>query len=122
MRAARLVDASDDPSEVERLAERLRPSVNRAQVLARFDVMFRSGTAPDPPPDGFLPGRALATSIWGPFDSFALGLSRVWMPWQGKIFDRAGQTGVNSLVQAPASRIALKAVFPRYVPERSSPD
>jgi hypothetical protein len=120
MRAEQVADVSDDPGELDRLAERLRPSVNRARVLARFDELFRAGTAPDPLPDGFLPGTFLATSMWGPFDSFALALSRVWMPWQGKIFDRERRTGVNSLVQAPASRIVLKAAFPGYSPERGT--
>ena len=120
MRAERVTDLSDDPGELDRLAERLRPSVNRAQVLARFDEMFRAGTAPDPPPEGFLPGRPLATSIWGPFDSFALWLAGRWMPWQGKIFDRENQTGVNSFAQAPATRAALRAAFPGYTAERST--
>ena len=68
------------------------------------------------------PGRFLATSIWGPFDSFTLGLSRLWMPWRGKVFDRETQEGVNRFVQAAASRVALKAVFPSYRPERSTSD
>jgi hypothetical protein len=117
-----VVDVSEDPGEIDRLAERLRPSVNRAQVLARFDEMFRVGAPPDPLPDGFHPGRFLATSIWGPFDSFTLGLSRLWMPWRGKVFDRGTQEGVNRFAQAAASRVALKAVFPSYTPERSTSD
>ena len=56
--------------EMEELADRLRPGANRAEVLRKLDQLFRTGTVPDPAPDGFLPGRLLGTSIWAPFDSF----------------------------------------------------
>jgi hypothetical protein len=122
VKAEHVPSPSQDPGEVDRLADRLHPWVNRAQVLARLDEMFRAGSAPDPAPDGFLPGRALATSIWGPFDTFAQWLAARWMPWQGKIFDTREQSGVNRFVQAPASRLALKTVFPGYTPEKTTED
>src|SRR6266571_1028755 len=60
--------AQPDAREIDVLADRLHPEVNRAQVLVRFDERFVSGTAPDPLPDGFLPGRLLATTTWAPLD------------------------------------------------------
>jgi hypothetical protein len=115
-------DVSDDPDELDRLADRLHPDVNRAQILDRFEHAFRSGTVPEPPPDGFLPGRFLATSIWSPFDSLALRLARVWMPWEGKSFDPASASGVNRFTQAPLTRAAFNIVFPGYQPIRSTAD
>lgn len=120
MQAEEITDLRDDPGEIDRLADRLHPDVNRAQVLHRLDEMFRAGTAPDPRPDGFLPGRLLTTSVWGPLDSGVLRLARAWMPWKGKTFDREGSAGVNRFDNTPATRGAFKAVFPGYVPERTT--
>jgi len=117
--ARQLTDLSDDPLELDRLADRLRPDVNRAEVIGRFEELFRTGTRPDPLPDGFLPGRLLATSTWAPFDGFALRLARVWMPWRGKSFDPRAMRGLNRFTQGPGTRTAFKIVFPRYTPERS---
>ena len=122
MDAKQLTDVSDDPQELDRLADRLRPEVNRSQVLERFEEMFRAGTRPDPLPDGFLPGQLLATSTWAPLDSFALRLARAWMPWRGKSFDPRSMTGVNRFMQTAGTRAAFKAVFPRYQPVHSAPD
>jgi hypothetical protein len=103
--------------DLEDLARRLHPGANRAEVLGRFDELFRAGTAPDPLPEGFHPGRLLATSIWGPFDRFVQRLAGVWMPWQGKVFTRDASTGVNRFT--PSARIALKTFFPKYTPEHA---
>jgi hypothetical protein len=118
MQAEPITDIRDDPREMDSLADRLHPDVNRAQVLHRLDQMFRAGTAPDPLPEGFLPGRLLTTSVWGPLDSGALRLARMWMPWKGKTFDRQTSSGVNRFDNTPANRTAFKVVFPGYVPKR----
>lgn len=108
-----------DPQEVLRLADRLRPTRNRAEVLARLDAIFHAGTPPDPAPSGFLPGRLLGTSIWTPFDGLVRRIASLWMPWTGKVMDPATSSGVNRFV--PSARIPLKAVFPAYSPEPGVP-
>jgi hypothetical protein len=111
----RVADVRDDPSELETLLDRLQPGVNRRLILDRFDDLFRSGMAPDPLPEGFLPGKLLATSTWRPLDELGVRLSRMWMPWQGKSFTPAASVGLNRF--SPSARIPLRVVFPGYQPE-----
>jgi hypothetical protein len=110
-----IADRRDDPGELDVLADRLDPQANRRLILDRFDELFRSGSAPDPLPDAFLPGRLLATSTWPWLDSLGQRVARLWMPWQGKSFSPASSTGLNRF--SPSARIPLKVVFPSYVPE-----
>jgi hypothetical protein len=105
---------------MEELAGRLRPGANRAEVLQGLDQLFRAGTAPDPAPDGFLPGRLLGTSIWGPFDGLVARLASVYMPWQGKTLSASSSTGVNQFTRT--GRVPLKVLFPKYTPEQEDPD
>jgi hypothetical protein len=117
MRAAKSDVSTTDPRErMEEAAARMQPGVNRALSLRDLDDLFRSGRAPDPLPDGFQPGRLLATSIWGPLDVVLARIALAWMPWQGKVFDRAASMGVNRF--DASARLPLKAVFPGYQPER----
>jgi hypothetical protein len=106
--------------EIEELADRLRPGANRAEVLRRFDELFRTGAAPDPVPDGFLPGRLLGMSIWAPVDGLVARVASVYMPWQGKTLSAASSTGINEFTKN--GRIPLKALFPRYSPENEGPE
>ncbi len=106
--------------EMEELADRLRPGANRAEVLRKLGQLFRTGTAPDPAPDGFLPGRLLGTSIWAPFDSFVARAASVYMPWQGKTLSAASSTGINQFTKS--GRAPLKMLFPKYNPENEGPD
>jgi hypothetical protein len=106
--------------ELDELATRLGPEANRALILERFDELFRSGGGPDPPLEGFLPGRLLATSTRRPLDAFGRVMAGLWMPWRGKWFDRDGATGVNRFT--PGGLAALRILFPRYTPERISVD
>ena len=75
------------------LRQLLEPDAARAQAIAGLDEMFRSGSAPDPLPEGMLTGTLVTTSIWGPFDSLAGRIAKVWMPWLGKSFEPASMTG-----------------------------
>jgi hypothetical protein len=101
-------------ARLEELSERLRPDVNRAKVLAEFDQMFSSGSTPDPHPNGFLPGRLLTTSVWGPADALVRRVARYWMPWQGKTFDPSSMIGRNRF--RTAARTPMRAVWPSYAP------
>ena len=76
--------------------------------------MFRSGSPPDPVPDGFLPGRLLATSTWGPWDGVVQRMAAAWMPWLGKSFDAATSTGLNRFAVLPGLRPAFRVLWPRY--------
>src|SRR5206468_1024407 len=99
MRAEEMVQGNavvkEPGREMEQLADRLRPGANRAEVLQGLDQLFQRGTAPDPVIDGFLPGRLLGTSIWGPFDGLVARLASVYMPWKGKVLSASSSTGVN---------------------------
>ena len=117
-----VVEVGDQLGELDRLADRLVPRRNRAEVLERFEEMFRSGAPPDPPPSGPLDGRLLATSTWGPWDSVVQQLAPGWMPWLGKSFDPEAQTGVNHFLPTAGTRLLMKVMFPRYVPERERLD
>jgi hypothetical protein len=110
-----IADVRDDPQEPELLADRLDPGRNRTQVLARLNEIYRSGTAPDPLPDGFMPGRLLAMSVQPQLDATVRRIAALWMPWQGKVFDPDAMTGVNRFI--PNARIPMKVVFPSYSPE-----
>ncbi|HEX9376494.1 MAG TPA: hypothetical protein VGB19_09680 [Actinomycetota bacterium] len=113
--AVDIADIRDDPREVDILADRLNPAFTRAAVLARFDEIFRSGTAPSPLPQGFQPGRLLATSIQPSLDGAIRRIAKLWMPWKGKVFDPDTMTGVNRF--QPNVRLPMKAVWPGYTPE-----
>lgn len=96
------------------LADRLRPGVNRSQVLAELDRMFRAGTVPDPLPEGFLRGRLVATSTWGPLDTFFRWLAQLYMPWEGKSFDPHTSTGSNRF--ATSVSLPMRLLWPSYTP------
>jgi hypothetical protein len=115
-----VLERGDHALEVDVLADRLHPAVNRAQVLTRLDERFASGTAPDPVPDGFLPGRLLATTTWAPLDGLVRRMAALWMPWLGKTFQAEAATGVNRL--QPNARVPLRVVWPGHVPEHVGPD
>jgi len=110
-----IADVRDDPSEPEVLGNRLDPRRNRSQVLARLNEIYRAGTAPDPLPDGFMPGRLLGMSVQPQFDSVIRRIAALWMPWKGKVFDPDTMTGVNRF--QPNVRIPMKVVFPKYTVE-----
>jgi hypothetical protein len=115
-----IADLRDDPLELDALADRLEARTNRRLILDRFDELFRSGSAPDPVPDTFLPGRLLATSTWPWLDALGKRLARLWMPWQGKSFSAGSSTGLNRFT--PSARIPFKVLFPSYVPTLIEPD
>jgi hypothetical protein len=107
---------TDRRARLHELSEVLHPGLNRRRVLAELDEMFRSGSPPDPVPDGFLPGRLLATSTWGPWDGLVQRIARAWMPWMGKSFGPATATGRNRLTPTRGSRTVLRALWPGYKP------
>jgi hypothetical protein len=115
------VDLPEAPEELGRLAGRLDPRRNRAEVVLGFERLFRSGIAPDPWPAGPLDGRLLATTTWAPWDAFVLRVTRLWMPWMGKAFDPDERTGRNRFLPTKATSAWLGTLFPSH-PQRSFPD
>jgi len=86
----------------------------RKRSIAELDDLFRSGKAPDPAPDGFLPGKLITMSLSRPSDAFVRSVAGMYMPWLGKSFDRAASTGLNVLVKS--AKKPLKALWPSYTP------
>lgn len=112
-----MVDVRDGSNELDRLADRLIPGRNRAEVIRRMDVLFAAGVAPDPLPSGFQAGRLLATSTWAPWDDVVMRIARLWMPWLGKTFSPGTGTGSNRFTPTTATRVWLRALFPTHAPE-----
>ncbi len=105
---------------IDELVDQLQPKVVRTRVLTSLDELFRKGRIPDPPPSGFLPGRLLTTSVWGPGDAAVLRIARLYMPWLGKSFDPERSAGVNVLTRA--AKAPMKTLWPSYTPERELDD
>lgn len=99
---------------VEGLAADLAPGTNRARVYGELERMFRSGSPPEPLPDGFYRGRLLATTTRAPVDAVVRELASMWMPWQGKAFDADAATGTNRFRQDV--RAPMRVVWPSYEP------
>jgi hypothetical protein len=96
------------------LSNRLSPGVNRSQVLSELDRMFRAGTVLEPLPEGFLRGRLVATSTWGPLDTFFRWLAALYMPWEGKSFDPHASTGSNRF--STSVTLPMRLLWPSYAP------
>ena len=114
--------AVDARIRLSELADELHPGLSRRRALSELDAMFRSGSPPDPVPDGFLPGRLLGTQTWGPWDGVVQRLARSWMPWQGKSFDTASSTGLNRFSAGTLERTLMRVLWPGYRPVTDRPD
>jgi hypothetical protein len=102
------------------IQETLSPGVMRRRAIAELDELFRSGSAPDPAPDGFLPGRLVTMSLTRPSDAFVRSFTGMYMPWLGKSFDREAGTGLNVLVKS--AKAPMKTLWPSYKPISESDD
>jgi hypothetical protein len=100
--------------ELFEVEERIDPKLNRARSIERLDEIFRSGRAPDPRPDGFQYGRFITMSVWGPSDGLTRRIAHLYMPWLGKQFDAAAETGINIL--KPSARTPMRALWRSYEP------
>jgi hypothetical protein len=79
----------------------------REQGLAALNSLFRSGTVSGPVSSGRYTGKFLAVHIAPGLTQLAESLAGIWMPWIGKTFNDAQQTGDNILTRTsyPLARI-----------------
>jgi hypothetical protein len=104
--------AGDPRSRLKEVQALLSPKDLRTRTISALDELFRGGSAPDPPPDGFLRGRALTGTIWAPLDALGRRLAIVYMPWLGKSFDSSAGRGVNVLERSALAPMRL--MWPNY--------
>ncbi|MDQ2691798.1 MAG: hypothetical protein M3Y68_07200, partial [Chloroflexota bacterium] len=62
-------------------AARQLVKAQRGKGLATLNAIFRSGTLPDPAPDGRYQGEFLALDLGPGFTQLFEGLADLWMPW-----------------------------------------
>jgi hypothetical protein len=68
---------------------------HRTQGWEALNQLFRSGTVPEPPLDGRYAGELIAINIAPGLTQMYESLLQAWMPWLGKTFDPAQQSGDN---------------------------
>jgi hypothetical protein len=85
------------------------------EVLAKaetLDSMFRQGSLPSELLEGTYPGTLVTPTTWRLTDPLLRAVARAWMPWLGKRFYPATQTGDNLLVGS--ARMPARALWPSY--------
>lgn len=107
-------------STLHQALDRLDPKVMHETAIGELDELFRSGSAPDPLPDGFLAGRLVTMTVARPADASVRSIAKLYMPWLGKSFDRDRHEGVNVL-KASALK-PMKLLWPSYEPEAQHGD
>jgi hypothetical protein len=108
-------ERTDARTYLSDITTRLDPRFNRDWAIEQLDALYRTGSVPDPLPDGFLRGRLLTMSLSGPSDAMIRRIAGLWMPWLGKKFDLATSEGVNVLL--PSAKAPMKVLWPSYEPE-----
>ena len=68
---------------------------DRTAGLVALNNLFRSGTLPEPLPDGRYRGELVALDLAPALTPFFGWLTNLWMPWKGKTFDASRQCGDN---------------------------
>jgi hypothetical protein len=68
---------------------------HRATSLSQLETLMRGGRVPFPLPDGRMQGVLLAFAFHPIADYMGRGVTWRWLPWQGKVFDRAAARGDN---------------------------
>ncbi len=101
--------SGDGPVAFWRAVSRLRQ--DRALGLHELEICFAEAATPDAL-DGRLRGRLLAMTVGLGVDWPAEAVTRLWMPWLGKTFDRSTSTGRNDFT-AGAGRL-IRFTLPRY--------
>lgn len=84
---------------------------DREGGAAKLGVLFRQGVPPAEI-DGQTEGILVAPLIANPVDAFARRITKAWMPWLGKRFNRAEARGDNVL--ASSAKWPSKLLWPLY--------
>jgi hypothetical protein len=123
----KVIDGLDTPfSELPELQERYLREAAARQVHAAQDRLdrdrhaaieilerlFRLGTVPEP--DGRYEGEVLGFSTGLLSDPFFEWLTRIYLPWLGKTFEAASQSGDNIFVDNAWSKATGKLGWPDY--------
>jgi hypothetical protein len=88
-----MITTRDLRAETLRAAQHVR--TDRRAGLARLNEIFAQAAAPSPALDGRYQGALLTTSVNPILDSATRALFSLWLPWKGKVFNAAAQTGDN---------------------------
>jgi hypothetical protein len=68
---------------------------DRPRGLAQLNELFRAGTPPAAPLDGRYAGTLVALDVAPGLTALAQAVASLWMPWKGKTFTAADQSGDN---------------------------
>ena len=68
---------------------------DRPQGLAALNTLFRSGTVPEPALHGRYAGELVTLDLTPGLTPLFQALTSAWMPWRGKTFHAAHQSGDN---------------------------
>lgn len=84
---------------------------DRPRALGEIENRFVSGTAPRGM-DGPYAGKVVTTTLGYGLDAVTEAMSRLWMPWKGKIFDAGTSKGRN--IFTSGGRRFLRIGWPGY--------
>ncbi len=110
-----VLDARQAGARVAAARER-RGSDHRAMLLA-LNNLFRAGHAPTIPLDGRYAGNLVTTTVGRTMDVTTGAVGRLYMPWRGKVFDAAQQSGCNLFTAA--SKPLIRPFDPAVRDDRS---
>ena len=115
-RLAQIADAEPELARREaweqiRLAGQ-RAGSRRSQELDSLNRIFRCGRPPTRTLDGPMRGILVTTSTFPVTDPLFRALASLWLPWVGKRFDAAGESGDN--IMLPSARWPAKLFWPGY--------
>jgi hypothetical protein len=89
-----------------------RVSGDRAGALRALDEIFAAGRLPRAPLEGRYRGELITPSLHPVLDALGRALTGWWLPWQGKTFSAAAQTGDN--IFSSDGRLLARLVWPFY--------
>jgi hypothetical protein len=85
-----------------------------------LNALFQTGTPPTVPLLGPMAGSLLLLDVAPGLTQLMGALTRVWLPWKGKIFDARSQTGDNIFTRDSRPLLSLFFLFYRGVIDTGS--
>lgn len=68
---------------------------DRKRGFAALNEIFRSGSAPNPPPDADYAGELVALDVAPGLNQLIEMITSRWLPWKGKVFSATHSSGDN---------------------------